>query len=33
MYDMSSRGLLSLLIYSRGGGLQVKYLIWYYYNV
>jgi hypothetical protein len=33
MYDMSSRGPLPLLIYSREGGIQVKYLIWYYYNV
>jgi hypothetical protein len=33
MYDMSSRGPLPLLINSGGGGLQVKYLIWYYYNV
>jgi hypothetical protein len=33
MYDLSSRGPLPLLIYSGGGGLQVKYLIWYYYNI
>jgi hypothetical protein len=33
MYDLSSRGPFSLLIYSGGGGLQVKCLIWYYYNV
>jgi hypothetical protein len=32
MYDLSSRGPLPLLIYSGGGGLQVKYPIWYYYN-
>ena len=29
-YMMSSRGLLPLLIYSGGIGLQVKYPIWYY---
>jgi hypothetical protein len=33
MYDLSFRGLLPLLIYSGGGGLQEKYQIWYYYNV
>jgi hypothetical protein len=33
MYDLSSRGGLPLLIYSGGGELQVKYPIWYYYNV
>jgi hypothetical protein len=33
VYDLSSRGPLPLLIYSGGGGLQVKYPIWYYYNV
>jgi hypothetical protein len=33
MYDLSSRGPIPLLIYSGGGGLQVKYPIWYYYNI
>jgi hypothetical protein len=33
MYNLSSRGPLPLRLYSGGGGLQVKYLIWYYYNV
>ena len=31
--DLSSRGPLPLLIYSEGTRLQVKYPIWYYYNV
>ena len=31
--DLSSRGLLPLLIYSEGTRLQVKYHIWYYYNI
>jgi hypothetical protein len=33
MYDLFSTGPFPLLIYSGGGGLQVKYPIWYYYNV
>jgi hypothetical protein len=33
VYDLSSRGPLPLLIYSEGTRLQVKYSIWYYYNI
>ena len=31
--NLSSRGPLSLLIYSEETRLQVKYPIWYYYNI
>ena len=33
LYDLSSRGPLPLLIYCEGTRLQVKYPIWYNYNI